>query len=183
MVFGAIGRLFGRFKQGLSRTRRALGDALRTLVGKSRKIDRDFLDELEDRLLTADIGLDKTEEILDRLQERFRMGEEASGEELLQFLKGELAAELDGGPEDGLNWQADGPTVILIVGVNGAGKTTTIAKLTKRFTDQGKSVCWQLVIPSVLRLVSSWPFGLTGWVLIVFGSIPVLMPPQLHLTR
>jgi fused signal recognition particle receptor len=140
MVFGAIGRLFGKFKKGLSRTRRALGDALRTLVGQRRKIDRAFLDELEDRLLTADIGLDKTEEILERLQARFKLGEEASGEELLQFIKGELADELDGGPEDGLQWQNGSPTVILIVGVNGAGKTTTIAKLTKRFTDQGKSV-------------------------------------------
>ena len=79
MVFGAIGRLFGKFKKGLSRTRRALGDALRTLVGQRRKIDRAFLDELEDRLLTADIGLDKTEEILERLQARFKLGEEASG--------------------------------------------------------------------------------------------------------
>ena len=57
MVFGAVGRFFGKIKDGLAKTRLAFGDALRTLVGKGRKIDREFLEELEDRLLAADIGV------------------------------------------------------------------------------------------------------------------------------
>ena len=140
MVFGAIGRFFGRIKKGLSKTRALLGDALRAMVGQGRKIDQDFLDELEDRLLTADIGFEKTESIIEALKTEFKSGEVAAGEDLLTFLKGQLRQELDGGPPDALQWQDSGPTVILIVGVNGAGKTTSIAKLGKRFKDQGKKV-------------------------------------------
>ena len=98
MVFGAIGRFFGRIKKGLSKTRALLGDALRAMVGQGRKIDQDFLDELEDRLLMADIGFAKTETILEALKTEFKSGEVAAGDDLLNFLKGQLRQELDGGP-------------------------------------------------------------------------------------
>lgn len=140
MVFGAITRFFTKIKQGLAKTRAVLGDALRSLIGKGRRVDGDFLDELEGKLLAADIGVAKTEEILAELQRRFKAGEVAPGEELLDFLKKTLATELLDPGAGELRWAATGPTVVLVVGVNGAGKTTSIAKLAKRYKDQGKQV-------------------------------------------
>ena len=140
MVFGALGRMFGRIKSGLAKTRSVLGDALRSMIGQGRRIDREFLEELEDRLLAADIGVAKTDEILEELQQRFKQGEVAPGTELLAFLRQSLRDELINPAEEELAWASEGPTVVLVAGVNGAGKTTSIAKLAKRFHDQGKKV-------------------------------------------
>jgi fused signal recognition particle receptor len=140
MVFGAIGRFFKRISSGLAKTRSVIGDALRRLVGAGRRIDQDFLEELEDTLLAADIGVSKTDEIIAEIQAKWKAGEEAPGEELLDLLKRSLREELQAGVENELNWTDEGPTVLLVIGVNGAGKTTSIAKLAKRFKDQGKDV-------------------------------------------
>ena len=137
-MFKAIGRLFTRVKEGLSKTRTLIGGALRKLIGVGRAIDRQFLDQLEETLLAADIGVGKTEEILAELQKRYKSGEVAKGEDLLAYLKQTLRDEL-AIPDNELSF-ATTPTVVLIVGVNGAGKTTTIAKLAKRYKDQGRSV-------------------------------------------
>jgi len=137
-MFKAIGRLFTRVKEGLSKTRSAIGGALRKLIGVGRAIDRTFLEQLEETLLAADIGVAKTEEILGELQKRYKAGEIAKGEDLLAYLKQTLRDELSI-PDNELPLDKK-PYVVLIVGVNGAGKTTTIAKLAKRYKDQGKSV-------------------------------------------
>ncbi len=139
MVMGALGRFFGRIKNGLQKTRSLLGDTLRSLIGRGRAIDQDFLDELEDTLLAADIGVAKSEEIIAALQQRYRQGEIAPGEDLLAFLKASLREELQNNHNE-LDFAAEGPTVILVVGVNGTGKTTSIAKMAKRFKDQGRQV-------------------------------------------
>ena len=89
--------------------------------------------------MAADIGVAKTEEILAEIQQRWKQGEAADGPALLALLKESLRKEL-ALPENELTFRTDGPTVVLIVGVNGAGKTTTLAKLAKRYRDQGKSV-------------------------------------------
>jgi fused signal recognition particle receptor len=140
MVLKAIGRLFSRIKEGLAKTRSAVGGALRALIGVGRRIDKEFLASLEDTLLQADIGVAKTEAIIAELKTSFKDGEVAKGEDLLAFLKQSLRAELQAPPGEELAWAASGPTVVLVVGVNGAGKTTTIAKLAKRWKDQGKQV-------------------------------------------
>ncbi|MFW5828770.1 MAG: signal recognition particle-docking protein FtsY [Planctomycetota bacterium] len=140
MVFKLVGKLFSKISQGLAKTRSVLGDALRGLLSGRRTIDRNFLEELEDTLLAADIGVDKVEEILTDIQRRWKLGEAADGEELLDFLKRSLRDELLTGAGGELNWVADGPTVVLVVGVNGTGKTTSIAKLAKRFSDQKRHV-------------------------------------------
>jgi fused signal recognition particle receptor len=146
-MFKALGKLFTRIKDGLAKTRSVVGGALRKLIGMGRTIDQAFLEQLEDTLLQADIGVAKTEEILAELKTRYKAGEMAPGEELLDLLKRSLRTELQApeGPE--LRWALPagpgtkaGPTVVLVVGVNGAGKTTTIAKLAKRYKDQGKQV-------------------------------------------
>ncbi|MBA2479572.1 MAG: signal recognition particle-docking protein FtsY [Planctomycetes bacterium] len=139
-MFKAIGRLLSRIKEGLAKTRSAVGGALRRLIGVGRSIDRAFLEQLEDTLLQADIGVAKSEEIIAELKTRYRDGEIAKGEDLLDFLKKSLRAELQPPQDSEITWAAEGPTVVLIVGVNGAGKTTTIGKLAKRFKDQGKQV-------------------------------------------
>jgi fused signal recognition particle receptor len=140
-VFKALGALFTKIKDGLAKTRSAVGGALRRLIGAGRTIDRAFLDDLESTLLAADIGVAKTEEILAALQARYRAGEVAKGDDLLAFLKRSLRDELATPAGDELAWAAPGtPTVILVVGVNGAGKTTTIGKLAHRLHSQGRSV-------------------------------------------
>ena len=139
-MFKAIGRLFSRIKEGLAKTRSVVGGALRKLIGAGRAIDQAFLDQLEDTLLTADIGVTKTEEIIAELKLRYKAGEVAPGEELLAFLKRTLRDELQAPDGSELRFAASGPTIVLVVGVNGAGKTTTIAKLAKRYKDMGKQV-------------------------------------------
>jgi fused signal recognition particle receptor len=139
-MFKALGRLFTRIKEGLAKTRSVVGGALRKLIGLGRTIDQAFLDQLEDTLLQADIGVAKTEEIIKELKAKYKAGEMAKGEELLDLLKRSLRAELQAPSAEELAWAPNGPTVVLIVGVNGAGKTTTIAKLAKRYKDQGKNV-------------------------------------------
>ncbi|GDY12999.1 signal recognition particle-docking protein FtsY [Planctomycetota bacterium] len=139
-MFKALGRFFTKIKEGLTKTRKLIGGALRALIGLGRTIDQTFLDELEGTLLAADIGVAKTEEILTELKRRYKAGEVAKGEDLLAFLKQSLRAELQA-PDQELAWAAKGtPTVVLVVGVNGAGKTTTIGKLAARYKQQGKSV-------------------------------------------
>ena len=139
-MFKAIGRFFQKIKTGLAKTRSVVGDALLSLIGRGRVIDQAFLDDLEDILLKADIGVAKSEEIVAELKRRYKAGEVAPGQELLAFLKQSLRTELAPAAAEELAWAPSGPTVVLIVGVNGAGKTTTIAKLAKRFKDQGRSV-------------------------------------------
>jgi fused signal recognition particle receptor len=139
-MFKALGRFFQKIKTGLAKTRSVVGDALLALIGKGRAIDQPFLDELEDTLLRADIGVAKTEEIVSELKKRYKAGEVAKGADLLAFLKQSLRGELAAPDGDELRWARPGPTVVLIVGVNGAGKTTTIAKLAKRWTDQKRTV-------------------------------------------
>jgi fused signal recognition particle receptor len=139
-MFKALGKLFTRIKDGLAKTRSVVGGALRRLIGGGRAIDQQFLNQLEDTLLQADIGVAKTEEIIAELKKKYKDGQMAPGEELLGLLKRSLREELQAPTEQELQWNKQGPTVVLIVGVNGAGKTTTIAKLAKRYKDQGKNV-------------------------------------------
>ncbi|MBN8527369.1 MAG: signal recognition particle-docking protein FtsY [Planctomycetes bacterium] len=134
-----MGKLFQKVKDGLTKTRQVIGGALRRLVGGGRTIDAAFLQELEDTLLSADIGVAKSDEIVAELKAKYRDGEVAKGEDLLAFLKDSLRREL-AVEQDELRFQKTGPTVVLIVGVNGAGKTTTIAKLAHRLTTTGRKV-------------------------------------------
>ena len=132
--------LMARLRAGLARTRANLSDALGDLLGGSRQIDDDLLEDIETLLLTADVGVDATRRIIADLTARVRRKELADPAALGSALREQLAAILhrieapDSRPAPGR------PLVILMVGINGAGKTTTIGKLARRYKDAGNSV-------------------------------------------
>lgn len=131
---------FERIKQGLARTSKPLSAGLGNLLLGKKTIDDDVLEELETILLTADIGLDATEAIIEDLTDKVARKKLSDGDALQQALKRQLYALLEP-VEVPLELQvANEPYVILVVGVNGVGKTTTIGKLAKRFQNEGKSV-------------------------------------------
>ncbi|WP_183333118.1 signal recognition particle-docking protein FtsY, partial [Halomonas campaniensis] len=132
---------FARIRAGLGKTRANLTDGLADLFLGRKQIDDDLMDDLETQLLMADVGIEATTEIIDRLTERVSRKELQDSEALYRALQEELADMLE--PVSAplaLPPRGEGPFVILVVGVNGVGKTTTIGKLTQRFQREGRSV-------------------------------------------
>ncbi len=133
--------LFGRLSERLTRTRSGLTEGLASLVLGRKRIDDEVLEELETRLLTADVGVPTTRAIIDRLTERVSRNELSDTEALLAALREEMVTRLGEHAQPlQIPAEQEGPFVILMVGINGAGKTTTIGKLARRFLDQGLSV-------------------------------------------
>ncbi|MDF3933040.1 signal recognition particle-docking protein FtsY [Pseudomonas citronellolis] len=131
---------FARLKQGLSKTSASLGEGMASLFLGKKAIDDDLLDEIETRLLTADVGVEATTAIVQNLTRRVARKELADSEALYKALQEELAGLLRP-VEQPLAIPADKqPYVILVVGVNGVGKTTTIGKLAKKLQMDGKKV-------------------------------------------
>lgn len=131
--------LFDRMKQAVTRTRESLSDSLSSVVALTREIDQASLDDLEPRLLAADIGSATTAIIMENLRQRaLRTGIE-SGAQLKTILKAELKQILDGVAHPSEH-PTTPPEVILMVGVNGTGKTTTTGKLANLYRSQGRSV-------------------------------------------
>ncbi len=131
-----LGKAFERIKRGLSRTRRSLGDRLSSVLGGRRQVDEELLEDLEEILLEADIGVATTMEILDALREE-RLGQEINGMEDLRTLISErLRSGLQQGPPP-VDPAPGTPRITLLVGVNGSGKTTTAGKLALRATASG----------------------------------------------
>jgi len=131
---------FSRIKSGLSRTKANLADGLGNLFLGAKEIDDDLLEEIETQLLMADVGVEATTEIINRLTDRVSRKQLADAEALYNALKEELAGLLDDAEQPLDINSSEGPYVILMVGVNGVGKTTTIGKLAKKFQAEGKSV-------------------------------------------
>jgi fused signal recognition particle receptor len=131
--------LFDRMRQAVTRTRESLSDSISSVVALTREIDQASLDELEPRLLAADIGSATTAIIMENLRQRaLRTGIE-SGAQLRQILKAELKQILDNVARP-IQHPSAPPEVILMVGVNGTGKTTTTGKLANLYRAQGRSV-------------------------------------------
>ncbi|MFY0989339.1 signal recognition particle-docking protein FtsY [Halomonas sp. C05BenzN] len=132
---------FARIRAGLGKTRANLSDGLAGLFLGRKQIDDELMEDLETQLLMADVGIEATTEIIDRLTERVSRKELKDPEALFRALQGELAAMLETVARPlVLPPEGEGPFVILVVGVNGVGKTTTIGKLTQRFQREGRSV-------------------------------------------
>jgi len=130
-------KFFDRLKEGLAKTKKGLVEKVET-VFTGRKIDEETLEELEEILISADVGTKAVGEIMITLREKVRRGEVKDADSLKEALKKEMVLIL--GQSHPLVIQGNRPFVILAVGVNGVGKTTTIGKLANRFRSQGLSV-------------------------------------------
>jgi len=128
-----------RLKQGLAKTRNKLGGQLSSLFGVGRKIDAELFEELETILLTADVGVDATQALLDTLQKKVRREGLTEASDLQGALK-EALVDLLMPLQAPLDVTAHKPFILMLAGVNGAGKTTTIGKLAKLYQAQGLSV-------------------------------------------
>ena len=126
-----------KLKEGLAKTKNAIFGRIDALLKHFVKVDEDLLEELEELLITADVGVNTTEEILDRLREEIKEGRLKDPGEIKNVLK-VIVTELIG-EGDGLHLDTV-PSVILVIGVNGAGKTTSIGKISKRLKQAGKKV-------------------------------------------
>ena len=130
--------------KGLEKTKESVfGKLTRAVAGKS-KIDDDVLDNLEEVLITSDVGVETTLKIIHRIEERVARGKYVSTTELNTILREEIMALMaENNALDNDNWELPSdhkPYVILVVGVNGVGKTTTIGKLAHQFKKAGKKV-------------------------------------------
>lgn len=126
-----------KLREGLSKTKRAIFGKIDALLKHFVKVDEDLLDELEELLITSDVGVTATEEILDRLREEIKEGRLKEPEQIKGVLR-EILQEMIG---EGEPLHLDTvPSVILVIGVNGAGKTTSIGKISNRLRKAHKKV-------------------------------------------
>ncbi|OWK46824.1 signal recognition particle-docking protein FtsY [Fimbriiglobus ruber] len=131
-----LGRIFTKIKQGLTKTRNVFSGVL-DLFTSNRRVDKAFLTQLEEQLYLADVGVQATAQIVDRVRQGFLDRE--VGEDVKLFVRQQLREMLID-PSAGIHHVETGPTVVMIAGVNGSGKTTSIAKLANRLKLDGKKV-------------------------------------------
>lgn len=132
--------LTSRLRAGLSKTRKNLGEGLSTLLLGRKELDEDILEQLEETLLLADIGVDMTQSVLEQLRKSLARKALDDEKALLQQLRDILLATLAPANKPLVINAEQKPFVIMMVGVNGAGKTTTTGKLAKQFQQQGRSL-------------------------------------------
>jgi len=130
---------FERLKRGLRKTHEGLVGRIDTLLLGKKKIDADTLEELEEILITADIGVATTVELVRSLEQRLSRNELQDGDALKAALREEMLSRLERSAAP-LDTGAAKPFVIMVIGVNGVGKTTTIGKLASKFSADGKKV-------------------------------------------
>jgi fused signal recognition particle receptor len=126
-----------KLREGLAKTKNAIWGRIDAMLKAFVKVDEDLLEELEELLITADVGVAATEEILDRLRDEIKEDRLKEPEQVKDALK-VILADLIG--EAGTLELSTTPSVILVIGVNGAGKTTSIGKISKRLKKAGKKV-------------------------------------------
>ena len=128
---------FDKLKSGLEKTKNAFFGQLNSMFRAFVKVDEDFLEELEDMLISADVGVETSEEIISDLREKAKDDRLKSGEDVKNALRDILREKIGDGEALKLTTS---PSVILVIGVNGVGKTTTIGKISARLADEGKKV-------------------------------------------
>jgi len=140
---GFFRNIVDKFKQGLQKTREAVVTGVQGLrnILTGRKLDEELINEIERRLLQADVGVKTTAKLIDGLRADFRSGKMENGDQALEYLKREIAA-LWPAQDRSLRFAPAGerPSVILMTGVNGVGKTTSIAKLCAQLRKDNKTV-------------------------------------------
>ena len=129
----------GKLTDGLTKTRSKLADGVKSLFRIGRKVDAQFLQELEETLILGDVGVAATRRIIDDLKTRYRDREITAQDNLLEVIKKDLKESL-AGSDTPFRYNPDGPTVIMVVGVNGSGKTTAVARLARLLVGESKSV-------------------------------------------
>ncbi|QDH22824.1 signal recognition particle-docking protein FtsY [Saccharibacillus brassicae] len=139
-IAGKTDAVTKQFKDGLEKTRKGFVERVSNLMVRRRKIDEEFYEELEEILIGADVGVNTVMELIDDLRVEVKKRRLNDASELRPVLSEKLIGLLRGEEDNSLNMSADGPTVILFVGVNGVGKTTTIGKLAHKFKSEGKKV-------------------------------------------
>jgi len=127
------------FKERLGKTRNKISSSLSTVLSLGRKIDDDLLDELEETLISDDIGVETTDKLVSELREAYRARKISDSEQVVPFLKEHIKSYWPHRDRQ-LHVAESGPTVILVAGVNGTGKTTSIAKLAYILNKSGKNV-------------------------------------------
>ena len=126
-----------KLKAGLKKTKDALFGKVHDVLSNFVRVDEDMLDELEELLIEADVGVGATEEIMDELRDRIKDGRIKEKEDVLAALQ-EMLTDMIG--EGGTLNLSTTPSIVLVIGVNGAGKTTSIGKISNRLRAQGKKV-------------------------------------------
>lgn len=131
-----------KFKEGLTKTRNQFAGRVNDLVARYRKVDEDFFEELEEILISADVGFNTVMDLIEELKMEVKRKNITDPVEVRDVITEKLVEiyESDDESPSKLNIRNDGLTVILIVGVNGVGKTTSIGKLAKQFKNEGKQV-------------------------------------------
>lgn len=130
---------FDKLKKGLSKTRENITNKIEKLIIGYADIDDDLLDELEEILIMADVGVNTTDKLMESVRKGIKKKEINTPEDLKPFLQARISEILTTGSAE-TKVAENGPTVILVIGVNGVGKTTTIGKLASYYQGQGKSV-------------------------------------------
>jgi fused signal recognition particle receptor len=128
-----------RLKEGLFKTRQGMVSKIDQLLSGKKKIDDLLLEELEETLITSDIGVKTTRQLLDRVSEKVKRKELEDADHLKKALQEEMFLILRQ-QENPLDVSSANPFVIMVIGVNGTGKTTTLSKMAQKFKSQGKSV-------------------------------------------
>ncbi|MBC7765695.1 MAG: signal recognition particle-docking protein FtsY [Hyphomonadaceae bacterium] len=129
---------FARLKEGLSKTRSSISDKVDGVLANFRKVDEELFEELEEALITADIGFETSTQIIERLRDITKRRNVQDSSDVKNLLK-EIIADMMGSENHALKLDTK-PSVIMVIGVNGVGKTTTIAKLAAHLKQDGKKV-------------------------------------------
>lgn len=129
--------LFNKLKSGLSKTRKGITEKVDGILSQYKGIDEDLYEEIEEALITSDMGMDTTMEIIDTIKEKARKEKLTNPQDIRNVLKEVIYSMLE---DENIDQCIEEPNIYLIIGVNGAGKTTTIGKLAAKFKENGKNV-------------------------------------------
>ncbi|WP_399324490.1 signal recognition particle-docking protein FtsY [Tissierella sp.] len=132
--------LFEKLKNGLTKTRKDMSDKIDGLLKSYKKIDEELFEDLEEVLISADVGMNTTMELIDNLRQKVKEDKVTDPDNIKTLLKNEIRKLMLESVNDNELKTEPSPAVILVVGVNGVGKTTTIGKLSNNFKKQGKKV-------------------------------------------
>ena len=149
---------FDKLKAGLTKTKNAFVEQVDNLFKSFVKVDEELFEELEELLICSDVGVNTTEEILDRLRDRVKDERMTDGEEVKNALKEILADMVGQGSPLSLDTK---PAVLLVIGVNGVGKTTSIGKISAQLKAEGKKVVVAAADTFLRRRSISSPYGAT----------------------